>query len=183
MRRWLLLIVVCTLIPPSLFGQSSSSTDAQTLQALLTEVRHLRHDLHTVTIASQRAQILIYKLQMQEGIVARTVQRLDEARTRLAEAQRNRSRMANDIRQNEDIMSRNDATEADRKIAEDSLPVLKASLPQLQVEEQERQTRAIEVEEQFRAESTKLADLQQQLDQLDKSLEKLSHELAVGPTE
>jgi hypothetical protein len=51
------------------FGQTTTG-DSQTLQALLSEIRLLRQDLQTTTIAAQRAQILIYRLQGQEAAVA-----------------------------------------------------------------------------------------------------------------
>jgi len=60
------------------FGQTTPG-DSQTLQALLSEVRQLRQDLQTTTIAAQRAQILLYRLQGQEAAVARASQRIDEA--------------------------------------------------------------------------------------------------------
>ena len=37
----------------------TTSTDSQTLRALLTEVRGLRQDLQSTTLAAQRAQILV----------------------------------------------------------------------------------------------------------------------------
>jgi hypothetical protein len=52
------------------FGQTTPS-ESQTLQALLLEVRQLRQDLQTTTVAAQRAQILLYRLQGQEAAVAR----------------------------------------------------------------------------------------------------------------
>jgi len=74
------------LVPAPVFGQSTS-TDSQTLQALLAEVRKLRHDLQSTTIAAQRAQILLYRLQGQEAAVARASQKLDDSRARLIETQ------------------------------------------------------------------------------------------------
>lgn len=89
MHRSCLLIPVLLFISAPVFAQSSS-TDSQTLQALLAEVRQLHHDLQSTTIAVHRAQILLYHLQGQEAIVARASQRLDDARARLAETQNNR---------------------------------------------------------------------------------------------
>jgi len=65
MHRSCLLILGLLLIATPVLGQSAS-TDSQTLQALLSEVRQLRHDLQTTTLAAQRAQILLYRLQGQE---------------------------------------------------------------------------------------------------------------------
>jgi hypothetical protein len=81
MHRPLLLIPSLLLISMPAFGQSGSS-DSQTLQALLAEVRQLRHDLQTTTIGAQRAQILIYRVQAQESIVRRMQERVDDAQRR-----------------------------------------------------------------------------------------------------
>jgi hypothetical protein len=48
------------------FGQTTPS-ESQTLQALLWEVRQLRQDLQTTTIAVQRAQILLCLPKMLSG--------------------------------------------------------------------------------------------------------------------
>ncbi len=84
MRRPLLLVPSLLLISMPVFGQSASN-DSQTLQALLAEVRQLRHDLQTTTVAAQRAQILIYRVQAQESVVRRMQERVDDARSRLAQ--------------------------------------------------------------------------------------------------
>ena len=89
MHRWLFSIVGPLLIATPAFAQSSS-TDSQTLQALLTEVRQLRHDLQTATVAAQRVQIALYRLQRQEAAVAHATQSLTDARSRLANVVSNR---------------------------------------------------------------------------------------------
>src|SRR5437667_10944712 len=104
MHRSCLLIPVFLLIPAPIYGQSSS-TDSQTLQALLAEVRQLRHDLQTTTIAAQRAQILLYRLQGQEAAVTRASQRVDDARARITEMQSNRAKLTSDMRRHEDFVS------------------------------------------------------------------------------
>src|SRR5258708_28378830 len=83
MHRPLLLVPSLLLISMPVFGQSFSS-DSQTLQSLLAEVRQLRHGLQTTTVAAQRAQILIYRVQAQESVVRRVQERVDDARSRLA---------------------------------------------------------------------------------------------------
>ena len=70
MSRSLLFVLAVLLFATASFGQTTAA-DAQTLQALLSEVRLLRQDLQTTTISAQRAQILIYRLQGQEAAVAR----------------------------------------------------------------------------------------------------------------
>jgi hypothetical protein len=80
MHRPCLLICVLLLTSRPVFGQSAAA-DSQTLQALLAEVRQLRHDLQTTTIAAQRAQVLLYRLQAQESVVRRIQERLDDTRS------------------------------------------------------------------------------------------------------
>jgi len=77
----------------------TTSTDSQTLRALLTEVRGLRQDLQSTTLAAQRAQILVYRVQVREAATARAVQRLDNARSKLAEVQDRRKRLTADRHQ------------------------------------------------------------------------------------
>jgi hypothetical protein len=73
------------LASPASFAQTAS-TDLQTLQALLAEVRQLRLDLQITTVASQRVQIILFRLQLREGTVARAQQRVGEVHSKLAEA-------------------------------------------------------------------------------------------------
>jgi chromosome segregation ATPase len=173
MRRSCLLIPVFLLISGPVFGQSTA-TDSQTLQASLAEVRQLHHDLQTTMIAAQRAQILLYRLQGQEALVARASQRLDDARAKLAEVQSNRTKLTSDIKKYEDLVGQADTSPTDRKQIEDLLPQLKARLAPLENEEQQRQTREIEAEDELRAGRARLGELQDQLDQLQKTLESSS---------
>ncbi len=168
------------LIPAPIYGQSSS-TDSQTLQSLLAEVRQLHHDLQTTTIAAQRAQILLYRLQGQEAIVARASQRLDDARARLTEAQSNRTKLTADIKKYEELVSQIENSPTDRKQIEDLLPQLKAKLTALENEEQQRQTREIEAEDELRTERAKLGELQVQLDRPETILEGPGQQSATNP--
>jgi len=179
MHRSCLLILVLLLIAAPVFGQSAS-TDSQTLQALLVEVRQLRHDLQTTTIAAQRAQILLYRLQGQEA-ATRAWQKLDDARARITETQSNRTRVTSDIKQNEDFVSGAENSPAERKQVEESLTQLKGKLASLENEEQQRQTREIEAEDQLRTERAKLSELQDQLDRLEKVLESTNRQSGTNP--
>jgi chromosome segregation ATPase len=152
------------------FGQATPS-ESQTLQALLSEVRQLRQDLQTTTIAVQRAQILLYRVQGQEAAVARASQRLDGARERLAAIQDQREHVTADVKRQEDFVSNAENPPAQRKEIEDGLPPQKTRLESLKNEEQQRQTQEIEAEQQLRSEEVRLSDLRDQLDRLDRALE------------
>jgi hypothetical protein len=168
-----LLVLMVLSLSPACFGQSAPS-DSQTLQALLSEVRQLRLELRTTTIASQRAQILLYRLQGQEASVARASQRLDEARRTLARIQDDYNHVAADAKQTEDLTKNTENSINQTKAVENRLSELKARLESLGSEEQQDQSREIEAEQQLRAEETKLSDLRDQLDRLDKTLENAS---------
>jgi chromosome segregation ATPase len=180
MHRSFLLIPVLLIIPAPIYGQSSS-TDSQTLQALLAEVRQLHQDLQTTTIAVQRAQILLYRLQGQEAVVARASQKLDDARARLAEVQSNRTKLTADIKRYEELVSQTENSPTDRKQIEDLVPQLKAKLTVLETEEQQRQSREIEADDELRTERAKLGELQVQLDRLEKILESSGQQSATNP--
>src|SRR3989442_4113471 len=99
-RSWFLVFSLLVM-PGAAFAQSASS-DSQALQALVSEVRQLRQLLQTSAVATQRAQILVYRVQAQETAVARAFERLDGARSKLAETQLHRKRMAAELKQMEE---------------------------------------------------------------------------------
>ncbi|OLC89687.1 MAG: hypothetical protein DMG35_04415 [Acidobacteria bacterium] len=160
---------------PAALGQSTS-TDSHTLQALLAEVRQLRHDLQTVAEAAQRAQILIYRVQAQETVVRRVQEHVDDSRSRLVQIQFEKRRHAAELKQMEDPQSRPETPQSDRKPLEDALAQLKAKLEMEERDEQETQARLTDAEDQLRVEQAKLDQLQDDLDRLDKALENSSRQ-------
>ncbi|MGH9866007.1 MAG: hypothetical protein ACRD4H_11390 [Candidatus Acidiferrales bacterium] len=176
MRRASLLVFGLLLIPTTCFGQSTS-TDSQTLQALLKEVRQLRQDVRTVTVASERVQILLSRLQAQQTAVGRAQQRLSDAHSSLAQAQKHRIAIESEVKYytGEDTEERTpNATQRQR--IEDSLPHMKSDLEQATMEEQKAQTNDMEAKNELQAEQAKLDDLQDELDRLDRSLESFARQ-------
>ena len=98
MRRALFFILLVSGIPGATFGQTASS-DSQTLQALLTEVRELRQDLRISLARIQGAQVLLSRLQTQQGSVTRASERLNDDRSKLADAQANQKHVAGRIKE------------------------------------------------------------------------------------
>ena len=177
MNRSSLFILGLLLFSTACLGQTTPN-DSQTLQSLLLEVRQLRQDLQTTTIAGQRAQILIYRVQGQEAAVARASQRLDEARDKLARIEDERKHVAASVKQSEDFIRNTENPPTQRREIEDSLAQVKARLESLENEEQQRQTREIDAEQQLRTEEVRLSDLRDQLDRLDKMLESAGRRLS-----
>ena len=167
-RPWFLVLGLL-LISPAGFGQTPPA-DSQTLQALLAEMRQLRQELRTTTVAAQRVQIFLYRLQIQEGAVERAHRRVDEARSTLSQTQLEMKMMAYTIKEIEDKVS-NAQNSIERKRQEDLLAKFKAELESQQNSEQQSQARESEAEQDLKTEQAKLNALQDQLDRLDKSLE------------
>jgi len=173
MNRSSLFILGLLVFSTPCFVQTTSG-DSQTLQSLLSEVRLLRQDLRTTTVATQRSQILIYRLQGQEAAVGRASQRLDEGREKLARTQDEWKHVAAEVKQQEDFVSNTENPPTQRKALENRLPELKTRLESLESEEQQHQSREIDAEQQLRAEEVRLSDLRDRLDRLDKALENAS---------
>ena len=168
MRQWMLFAAALLILPAAAVCQSGS-TDSQTLQALLAEMRQLRQELRTATIAAQRAQILIYRVQYQQAVVTRLTQRVDSNGSRLTQNQSEQKMMATQIKRLEDL--RDSQNESGRKQTDEQLGQIKARVEQLVTEEQDILPRKIGLEEELRAEQTKLAQLHDELDRIDKALE------------
>ena len=169
----LLLFSACT------FAQSPSM-DSQTLQALLTEVRQLRHDLQANTVAAQRAQILLHRVGIEESLVRRIQERVDANRGELAHTQQQEARLHADLKRVEDSLDRAESPSA-RKETEDVIAGFKAELERQTAYEQEIQAKLAETEDQFRIEQAKLARLEDDLDRLDKTLESSSAQNSSSP--
>jgi hypothetical protein len=149
-------------------GQTTP-TESQTLQALLAEIRQLRQDLQTSAIAARRAQILIYRLHVQEAAAARASQRLDEAKSSIEQLRAGRKYQEFQIKRYEDMRDRTENA-PQRKQLEDAIGELKKQMEAAVSEEQEAQVRETELELQSRIEQARLDQLEGELDRLDQAV-------------
>jgi chromosome segregation ATPase len=173
MKR-LLLLPISLLLSTTAFAQTNSD-DSGTLKSLLSEVRLLRQDLRTTTVAAQRAQILVYRAQAQESLVRRLQERVDDTRSKLAQIQSEQRNRAASIKQIEEKRSQSETSAAEQKELEGVLAQLKPRFDADANSEQETQAKLMESEEQMRVEQAKLGGLQDQLDRLEKQLENSDH--------
>jgi len=148
----------------------TAPTESPTLQALLLEVRQLRQALQAATIVGQRMQVTVSRMQLQVTAVARAAQRLDEARSKLAEAERWRKRAAAQLERFESLQ-RQTQDERDRVNRELDLRSAKGELEARTAEEQELRNIESDAQAHVQAEQAKLTEIQDTLDRLDKSLE------------
>src|ERR1051326_5517828 len=94
-------LTIVMLASSFVLGQSSTR-DTQALESLVKELRQLRQDLVTTTVAAQRVQIVLYRLQGQETAVQRAAQRRDLARDRLTDTETQIKRVTAEIQRTED---------------------------------------------------------------------------------
>jgi len=173
MRALVFVFSVCFLFPyATSLGQSTQSTanESQGMQALVAEVRQLRKDLQTASAYGLKAQILLNRLQLQEGIVARASEHVNEARGRLADVQRHRADVTATLKRMEDALENSETPPGDRKQMQSEVASLKVELENVASEEQQRQTAEMEAEEQLRTEQAKLGGLEDRVDRLEKDL-------------
>jgi len=117
----------------------------------------------------KKAQILIYRLHVQEAAVAHASQRLDEAKSSAEQLQARRKYQEIQIKQYETLKDRAENA-AQRQQFEDAIFELKAQTEASAVEEQEAHSKASELEQQSRIEQAKLDQLQDELDRLDRAV-------------
>lgn len=170
MRPRSVVAFIALLISAGTSAAQTKSTDSQTLESILEEVRQLRQDLRTVTEAAKKAQILVYRVQMQEGVVRRWQDRVDDTRSKITQIQHEEKRLMTNARQMAESQDRDDNSKGKEEI-EPVLAHIKSELETQSNLEQEAQAKLLETEEQLRIEGAKLSALQSELDQLDKKLQ------------
>lgn len=170
MLRSYSLVLGLLLFSSAAFGQAAPAPpESPTLQALLAEIRQLRQDLLTSATAARRAQIVIYRLHAQEGVLARATQRMDDAKSELTQLRARNKELELQKKQYEEIRDRTENANQ-RKHFEDILASLALKTEALTQEEPEAQSKAAELEQQWRIEQVKFEQLQDELDRLDRAV-------------
>ena len=154
---------------------SPAANDSQTLQALLREVRELRQDLRTATIASERAQILLTRLQAQQQAVTAAQKELDEARSQLNQAENRHRNIERQIQYYTDQDTDDNTPDpAKHQSLEQEINRMKAALQQAETQRDGLQASEMRAKDELQVEQSKLDALQGQLDQIDRALANLA---------
>jgi hypothetical protein len=167
------IVFALMLLTTSAFCQTPVK-EPDALPALLVEVHQLRQDIEGMTVASQRVQIALYQLQMQDGTVARSTQRLDGVRSKCSAADANRQHTATDIQRLENVVLTT-LPEAEAEAVKQRLTELKSQVDAQNAEVQTCQAGEVEASAQLRNDQAKLLDLQDRIARLDKALEQLGN--------
>lgn len=157
MSRARLLFLVVFALPAATWGQAASP-DSQTLQALLSEVRELRKELRISLTRMQSGQILLSRLQTQQGAFTGASERLNDARSKLSDAQTHQKDVRNNLKRFEDALN-DEQNPAQQRELRERINISKAELENPTYIEQ---CQMAEIE----AEQDKLNALETQLDEL-----------------
>jgi len=169
----ILLITVLFLFPSDMAAQAASS-DSQTLQAILAELRQLRHDMQATSATTSRVQIALYRLERENEAVERAMRRVSDARSNVAKAETDKNNKLIEIQQGRYATSHSDDPNAQRGFEDVVLPSLKSQLELLQKQEQQMRAEEAEAEQQLRDEQVKLDGLNDALDRYNNALEDAS---------
>lgn len=154
---------------------NSAANDSQTLQALLREVRELRQDLRTTTVASERAQILLTRLQAQQQAVTAAQKEVDGVRNQQNQAENRHTNIERQIQYYSD-QDTEDATPdpARRQSLEQEIKRMKEALQEAETQRDSLQANEMRAKDELQVEQSKLAVLQSELDEIDRALANLA---------
>jgi hypothetical protein len=152
-----------------------AASDADIMPALLEEVRGLRTALEQMSTAGPRVQLALGRLQLQEARMNTTIKRADDARTRLAQLQREQVELQEQVR---GLISelKERATATDGPTAEQLAGMIKHHQQRLAIHNAEVQR--VAAEEAMYAtdvsnEQTRWTELNQRLEDLERALRPL----------
>jgi hypothetical protein len=164
MQRAFFCMTALLAISACAFGQAASS-DTQTLQALLSEVRALRQELRASLNRTQSMQILLARFQVQEGVVTKASDRLNESRQKVFDTHVHQKELAVEAKRLEDALNSAETPQQQADLQE-KIKQVKSDLEVAGNIAQQQQTTEIQAEQQLRDEQDKLGALESQLDEL-----------------
>ncbi len=165
MRRAFFCMTALFTISACAFGQAASS-DTQTLQALLSEVRALRQDLRVSLNRTQRSQILLARLQLQEGAVTRASDHLNDARQKLFETRAHQRELSSELKRTEEALNTGSNPANSPQDLQDRINHIKSEIEIAGRTAQQQQTTETQAEQKLRDEQDKLSSIEGQLDEL-----------------
>ena len=156
----------------SVVGRAQSSPSASdTLSSLLIEVRGLRAAMEQMVSAGPRVQLAIGRLQLQEQRVTEVTRRLDDAKNQLAALQKVSDNEEDEVKMLEDTIPRTSDPKREQEL-ENALKHLKFAARERAPELQRLQGEQAALAQDLANEQTRLSELNQRLDELERTLRK-----------
>lgn len=169
MRKVIGVMCILAVAGVVLFAQGARTpADGPDQNALLAEVRALRAEIHQVTSAGIRTQLLVARLQLQEQRVFTLARQLADAQNTLAEARLEITGEQARVRQLEDAASR--ATGQARTAFQQAILEAGAQMEQQHRQELQLQAREAELLRAVNDAQVQWRDFNDRLDQLEQSL-------------
>lgn len=155
---------------PGTTAQPAQGENAQTMQALLNEVRELRLAIQRSNLSAYRAQIVIERARSQQQRVDRLAEKLREIRERIDEVKAPQAEMQDRLKKIDERL--NEERDA-KKRAElgDEQEDFKGRLKMLSQDEARRREQEAQLASQLQLEQARLTELNDQLDALQRELE------------
>jgi hypothetical protein len=148
-------------------AQATRSDDV--LPALLTEVKGLRAAMEQMASGSTQAQLLVGRLQLQEGRVTSMIRRLDTVRDNLAGARAQYNQIAGSL----GMLERNDDPgNVSQKEKDDILPALKTQVAAAKANVDRLSAEELQLTADIATEQQRWVAINQRLDELERSLSK-----------
>ena len=171
-------VTVIGLALVSLSGSAGLSqtpgTEHDALLSLLAEVRQLRIAIQSMTVASQRVQIALVQLQIEQASVDHATQRLDSAHNRCAGETSSQQHFAGEVARLQGTLDSGTLPETQAKEIQSRLGDMKSQLDAQTAVVQSCQAAEAEASGQLEDEKKKLNALQERIELLDSALRKAS---------
>lgn len=136
----------------------TSQSDSQTLEAILSEIRAIHEEVKV----TQSTQILLTELEVQQTVVNRAIQRLDEAQGALRDVREHRQRTADEVAGLSDDLDKT-TDPAKKKVLAEDIDELRPHIADLQRDEQERSDAIPPAQQRLRDAQDALDTIQNQL--------------------
>jgi chromosome segregation ATPase len=149
-------------------AQSQAQTtrsDSQTLEAILSEIRAIHEDVKV----TQSTQILLTELEVQQTVVNRAQQRLDEAQAVFRDLRAGRQHAAEDLARASDKLDQTTDLQQKKQLQEE-IDDSKTRIADMQRDEQERSDAIPALQQRLRDAQDALDNIQNQLDAIVKRL-------------
>jgi len=147
----------------------AQSADSRTLQSILEELHKLRQELQATSATAQRSQILLLRIRLQMDTVERLNQRLEQAHLRTDRARNELNHFLDEKKRDEGSLDQAQDS-VKRKAIEDELAGIESRLEFIKDNLPDAEAKEAALTNDLRNEQSKLAELREQLDRLDKQL-------------
>ena len=149
-------------------AQSTPATQADVLRELLAEVRGLRAAMERAATAGARIQLLVARVQMQEERIAESSRRAVTVRQELSQLEQSLAQTSAMVRSIERAAPRSNPEE--QREMESMIEMQKTQVASLEKRRQELLNEESLLSQQIAADQNRWADVNSQLDELERSL-------------